>query len=129
MAFSRPWFPLRSLSWAADLAARREARFGEPVFLGKVVVFLQGVVVIGVQFCKEKVLDEADMVGEGFNRQGRERRKRGQGGWKRGCGAVGLLVSLRIGLGVGEEGLLGVLGLVGDMHTVLEEVQWHAEGC
>lgn len=85
MPFTRAGLLDGSLAGATDLAGGRQARFREALFLGEVVVFDEGGVVLGVQFCEEEVLDEADLGFEGFEGEGLE----GGWGWEEGGGGCG----------------------------------------
>ena len=97
MALSGPGLSEGPFARAADLAVGREAGFGEALFGREVVVFDEGLVVVGVQFGEEEVLHQADLRFEALQREGRVEGWRGEGGGEVGGRAGG-----------GEEGLVGL---------------------
>ena len=145
MPLPRPRFPKRPFARTADLAIRWEAWFGKALFWREIVVFDEGLIVVGVEFGEEEVLHEADLGFQALEGEGRVGGWWGEGGGEVESRAVGggggrerLVVWLgceevmdelmnegggegevKVERGKDEKDIPGVLGLVGVVHPVL----------
>ena len=72
MSLAGPRLPERAFPGTTNFACRWQARFREALFLREVVVFDQGCIVVGAEFVKEVLVDEADVRFDVVNRYGCE---------------------------------------------------------
>ncbi len=84
MPFAWTGFFDGAFAWTGDFPCGRETRFGEALFLGEIIVFDEGLVVVSVEFGEEEVLYKADLAFDVVDCDGRE-----DGRWGEQCGEAG----------------------------------------
>ena len=62
MAFTRTWLLERSLAGTGDFAARWKLGLRHPLLDGKIVVFNQWLVPVGLQLVAKELLNESDLI-------------------------------------------------------------------